>query len=102
MAQRVRIKLISPDIRQLEEVCKQIIEIAESEGVSKSGPIPLPTKRFLIVTRRGPRGQGSDTFDKWELRFHRRLIEIHATDRVMRKIIRMKIPDKVQMKIEVT
>ncbi len=67
-----------------------------------SGPIPLPTRRMVVPVRKTPCGQGSDTWDKWEMRIHRRLIDIDADERAIRQIMRVRIPDSVYIEIELT
>ncbi|AEC50985.1 30S ribosomal protein S10P [Pyrococcus sp. NA2] len=98
--QKARIKLASTNVRSLEEVANQIKQIAERTGVRMSGPIPLPTKRIRIVTRKSPDGEGSATFDRWELRIHKRLIDIEADERAMRQIMRIRVPEDVTIEIE--
>ena len=84
----------------LEEVCNEIKEIAARAGVKMVGPIPLPTKRLVVPVRRTPCGDGSNTWDKFELRIHKRLIEIDARERVMRQIMRIRVPDEVYVEME--
>jgi len=100
MARLARIKLTSTDYRKLEEVCNEIKEIATRAGVKMVGPIPLPTKRLVVPVRRTPCGDGSNTWDKFELRIHKRLIEIDARERVMRQIMRIRVPDEVYVEME--
>lgn len=96
---RARIKLESQDYGELDAVCTQIKDIAKKAGVELKGPIPLPTKKLKITTRKTPCGDGSDTYEKWELRVHKRLIEIKADDRVLRDIMRIRIPDSVHVEM---
>ncbi|MCD6515545.1 MAG: 30S ribosomal protein S10 [Candidatus Asgardarchaeia archaeon] len=101
MPQRARIRLSSPDPKKLERVTQDIVEIAKKTGVKISGPIPLPTKRIKIPVRKSPCGEGTATWDKFELRIHKRLIDIAADDRAMRQIMRIKVPDDVYITIEI-
>ena len=100
MSKKVRIKLTSTDYRKLEEVCEQIKAIAMKTGVKMSGPIPLPTKRLVVPVMRSPCGEGSKTWDKWELRIYRRLIDIYADERTMRMLMRIRIPDEVRIEAQ--
>jgi small subunit ribosomal protein S10 len=101
MARRARIKLTSADTQKLEGVCDEIRDIAQKIGVKLVGPIPLPTKKLLVPTRRTPCGDGSKTWDKYEMRVHKRLIEIDARDRVMRSIMRIRVPNEVYIEMEI-
>ena len=99
MTNKARIKLESQDCSDLDAVCKQIHDIAERAGMPLKGPIPLPTKKLHISTRKTPCGDGSDTYEKWSLRVHKRLIEVNADDRVLRDIMRIQIPESVHVEM---
>ena len=101
MARRARIKLTSTDTEKLESVCGEIKDIAKRIGVKLVGPIPLPTKKLVVPTRRTPCGDGSDTWDRYEMRVHKRLIEIDARDSVMRSIMRIRVPNEVYIEMEI-
>lgn len=100
MVRKARIKLTSTDYKKLEEICSELKAIAEKTGVKMSGPIPLPTKKLRVPVLRTPCGEGTKTWDKWEMRIHRRLIDIDADDRVMRRIMRIKVPEDVYITIQ--
>jgi len=97
---KVRIKLSSIDIGALNSVIDMIIEIAKKAGVIARGPIPLPTRRMKVTTRKSPCGSGTATFDRFEMRVHKRIIDLPAQDRVLHPIMSLKIPRSVQIKIE--
>lgn len=98
---KVRIKLASIDIKSLNSVIGMIHDITQRVGVVMRGPIPLPTKRLKVTTRKGPDGRGTATFDRFEMRVHRRIIDIPAEDRVLHPIMKLQIPRSVQIKIEI-
>jgi small subunit ribosomal protein S10 len=98
--QKARIKLSSTDTEKLNEVCQQIVEIAKRTGIEWSGPIPLPTKRLKLTVRKSPDGEGTATFDRWEMRIHKRLIDMQADDRALRQLMRVPIPEEVAIEIE--
>ena len=98
--QKVRIKLNSTDIEMINNICKSIKDTAEKAGIAISGPVPLPTKRLKITTRKSPCGNGTATFDNFEMRIHKRLIDLPANEKVLHHIMRMQIPKNVNIKIE--
>jgi len=100
MVRRARIRLTSTDYQKLEEVCGELKAIAEKTGVKMMGPIPLPTKRLRVPVLKSPCGEGTQTWDKWEMRIHKRLIDIDAEERVMRRIMRIRVPEEVFVSIE--
>ena len=97
---KVRIKLSSIEITPINEVTQLIKEIVDRAGITMRGPIPLPTKRLKVTTRKSPCGDGTATFDRFEMRVHRRIIDIPAEDRVLHPIMKLQIPRTVQIKIE--
>ena len=97
---RVRIKLQSTDINSLNEICDSIKNIAKQSGINVSGPIPLPTKKLKITTRKSPCGDGKATFDRFQMRVHKRIIELPANDRVLHSIMRLSVPRSINIKIE--
>jgi small subunit ribosomal protein S10 len=100
MAQTASIKLVSPDYKKLESVCADIKDIASKTGAKVSGPIPLPTKKLSVTTMKTPCGDGSKTWEKWQMRVHKRLINIEADERTLRQIMRVQVPDSVHIEIE--
>ena len=98
---KVRIKLNSTEIESLNAICESIKDIAKKSGIAISGPVPLPTKRLKITTRKSPCGNGTATFDRFEMRIHKRLIDLPANEKVLHSIMRLQIPKNVNIKIEV-
>ncbi len=97
---KVRIKLQSSDIGELNNICQTINDIAKQSGINISGPIPLPTKKLKITTRKSPCGDGTATFDRFEMRIHKRVIDLPANDKVLHSIMRLSVPRSVNIKIE--
>ncbi len=100
MVSKARIRLWSTNVENLNYVVEQIKEIARKTGVKMRGPIPLPTKRLVVPVRKSPCGEGSKTWDRWEMRIHKRIIDIAADERVMRHIMRVRVPEDVYVEIE--
>jgi small subunit ribosomal protein S10 len=98
--QKARIRVTSPDYDRLTNLCNQILDVAERTGVKHSGAIPLPTKKLIIPTRKSPCGGGTETYERWQMRIHKRLIDIEADERTLRRLMRVEIPDKVHLEIE--
>lgn len=99
MAQKARISLAGTDPKKLESVCQQIRTISERTGVAMKGPVPLPTKKLKVPVRKSPDGEGSETWDRWEMRIHKRLIDLDANERALRQLMRIQIPDGVNIEI---
>jgi small subunit ribosomal protein S10 len=102
MAQTARVKLTSISLPKLDGVCSEIMGIGKNTGVRMKGPTPLPIKRLHVATRKSPCGNGTETYEKWEMRLHRRVIDISADDKVIRQLMRLRIPDDVYIELLLT
>ena len=72
---KIRITLTSRNVKSLEKVCSELIERAKVKDLRVKGPVRLPTKNLKVTTRKTPCGEGSKTWDHYEMRIHKRLIE---------------------------
>lgn len=72
---KIRMTLTSRKVQSLEKVCQELIERAKSKDLRVKGPVRLPTKSLKVTTRKTPCGEGSKTWDTYEMRIHKRLIE---------------------------
>ncbi|MBA3043971.1 MAG: 30S ribosomal protein S10 [Candidatus Thermoplasmatota archaeon] len=97
--QKARISLAGTDPKKVESVCQQIRAISERTGVCMKGPIPLPTKKLKVPVRKSPDGEGSETWDRWEMRIHKRLIDLDADERALRQLMRIQVPDGINIEI---
>ncbi len=97
---KIRIWLWSTNVRSLEQVVGEIRRIAEKTGIRMKGPVPLPTKRLEVPIFRLPHGEGSKYWDHWELRIHKRLIDLEADERVLRQLMRVRVPEDVYIEIK--
>ena len=102
MTQPARVKLTSINSEKLSNVYTEIMSIGEKAGVKVKGPIPLPVKRLNVVTRKSPCGSGTETYEKWEMKMHRRIIDISADDKAIRQLMRLRIPDNVYIELSLT
>ncbi len=100
MAQKARIKISSTDIAKINQVCDYISSISEKTGVNMRGPIPLPTKKLKVTTRKGPDGGGTSTWERFEMRVHKRVIDLGLDERALRLVMRVPIPEGLNIEIE--
>lgn len=100
--EKARIIIIGKDVKQIENVCEQIVSVTEKTGANYSGPVPIPTRKMKITTRKSPDGEGSGTWERWEMRIHKRIIDLDADERSLRQIMRIQVPDGLHIEIELT
>ena len=98
--QKARIKLASIDINKINEVSSYIRDISKKTGVEMRGPIPLPTKKLRVTTRKSPDGEGRATWERYEMRIHKRLIDLGMDERALRLVMRVPIPEGLNIEIE--
>ncbi len=98
--QKARIKLASTDINKINDTCQYIKDVAEKTGVLMKGPIPLPTKKLKLTTRKGPCGNGTASWDRYEMRIHKRLIDLGIDERALRLVMKVPIPEGLNIEIE--
>ncbi len=100
MPTKARIRLWSTNVDDLNFVVNQIKSIVEKTGIEMRGPIPLPVSKMSVPVMRLPHGEGKKKWEKWEMRVHKRLIDIAADERVMRQIMRVRVPEDVYIEIQ--
>ena len=69
--------------------------------LSVSGPVRLPTKKLKITTRKAPSGEGTNTWDTFEMRIHKRLIDLHAPSDVVKQITSISIEPGVEVDVTI-
>lgn len=99
-SERIRIRLRAYDHRLLDVSAKEIVEAAKRTGAKVSGPIPLPTKSSLYTVLRSPHVDKKSR-EQFELRVHKRLIEIsNVTSDMIDALMRLEIPAGVEVEIK--
>ena len=98
--QKARIKLVSTEIEKINQVSTSIMDIADKTGIEFSGPIPLPSKKLKITTRKCPCGDGKASWDRYEMRVHKRLIDLATDERALRLVMRVPLPKGLNIEIE--
>jgi small subunit ribosomal protein S20e len=96
---KIRITLTSRKVGALEKVCTELLERAKSKNLRVKGPVRLPTRTLKVTTRKTPCGEGSKTWDMYEMRIHKRLIDLNAPTEVVKQII---INIEAGVEVEVT
>ncbi|MBI4159469.1 30S ribosomal protein S10 [Candidatus Woesearchaeota archaeon] len=98
---KARINLAGAEIYQVNDICNSIVEIAKKTKTKFYGPIPLPTTRMKVTTRKSPCGDGKASFDRFEMRIHKRVIDLEVDERALRLVMKVPIPDGIQISINV-
>ena len=99
---KARIKLSGDQIKDINDVINQIKELSQALGMKVHGPVPLPKEKYSITTRRTPCGDGSDTYEHWEKRITKRLIDVEGDEKLIKQIMRIRVPTTVFVKISLS
>ena len=89
------------ETRPLEWGCNEIIKRAKDLGYETKGPVRIPTKNLCVTTRKSPCGQGTNTWDRFEMKIHKRVIDIHCPSSVVKDITSFKIDSSVDVSLVV-
>jgi small subunit ribosomal protein S20e len=98
---RIRITLTSKNVKNLEKVCADLIKGAKEKHLKVKGPVRMPTKVLKITTRKSPCGEGTNTWDRFELRIHKRLIDLHSPAEVVKQITSISIEPGVEVEVTI-
>ena len=96
---RIRVTLTSRNVRALEKVCSSLKNSCVSKGLKVSGPVRIPTKTLRITTRKAPNGEGTNTWDRFEMRIHKRVIDIHSPSSIVKSITSINIEPGVDVEV---
>ncbi len=99
--QKMRIRLKAFDHRLIDKSTQEIVETAKRTGAQIRGPIPLPTRieRFTILV--SPHVD-KDARDQYEIRTHKRLIDIIApTDKTVDALMKLDLAAGVDVQISI-
>ncbi|XP_033616802.1 40S ribosomal protein S20-like [Fukomys damarensis] len=98
---RIRITLTSRNVKSLEKVCADLIRGAKEKNLKVKGPVRMPTKTLRITTRKTPCGECSKTWDRFQMRIHKRLIDLHSPSEIFKQIASINIESGVEVEVTI-
>ncbi|ONK55811.1 uncharacterized protein A4U43_C10F1220 [Asparagus officinalis] len=116
---RIRITLSSKNVKNLEKgtellrsisrfhplcvfsVCADLVKGAKDKSLLVKGPVRMPTKVLNITTRKSPCGEGTNTWDRFELRVHKRVIDLTSSPEVVKQITSITIEPGVEVEVTI-
>ena len=95
---KIRIRLKAYDHKVIDQSAKQIIDTAIRTGANIAGPVPLPTRRSTFTVVKSPHvyKKGGESF---EMRVHKRIIDINSPLDIVRKITSFKLEPGVEVEV---
>ncbi len=98
--QKMRIRLKAYDSTLIDQSAAKIVDTAKRTGSKVSGPIPLPTKKEIVTILRAVH-KYKDSREQFELRTHKRLIDIIApAAKTVEALKRLDLPAGVEIEIK--
>ena len=96
----IRIRLRAYDHNLIDLAADKIVETAKRSGVQVSGPIPLPTEKEIVTIIRAVH-KYKDSREQFELRTHKRLIDImNPTAKAVDALMKLDLPAGVDIQIK--
>ena len=98
--QKIRIKLKAYEHNLIDQSSERIVETAKRTGAKVSGPIPLPTEKEIVTILRSPH-KYKDSREQFEMRTHKRLIDIHNPNpSTVDAMMKLDLPAGVEIEIK--
>merc|ERR1712137_959520 len=89
-----------------KEGCSELIKGAKKnkqnmEALKVRGPARLPTKVLTVTTRKSPCGEGTNTYDRYEMRIHKRIIDLYSPKQVVKQITAVSLEPGVDVEVTI-
>lgn len=94
----VQLNMVSSNVKELEAFCSNVSK-KFSALTYKKGPIRLPTKTLKITTRKTPNGEGSKTWETYEMRVHKRYAVGQIPASAITQFLAFAVPPSVKVSI---
>lgn len=94
-------KNINFNVLYLFLVCTELISGAKKQKLKVKGPVRMPTKILRITTRKTPCGEGSKTWDRFQMRIHKRVIDLYSPSEIVKQITSISIEPGVEVEVTI-
>merc|ERR1719361_3098232 len=98
---KIRMTLTSRHRHDLQDIVEKLIRSAKDKNLSVKGPVRLPTKTLRITTRKSPCGEGTNTWDRFQMRIHKQYITLEAPAEVVKQITSISIQPTVEIEVTI-
>ena len=97
----IRMILKSRETKNLDFVANNIVKLAKEKNFVVRGPKYMPNKHLSLTVRKSPCGEGTNTFDAYEMKIHTRIIDVKCTANDVSEITKFKIKPGVDINIKI-
>ncbi|XP_074084132.1 small ribosomal subunit protein uS10-like [Macrotis lagotis] len=98
---QIHITLTSRNVKSLEKFCADLIRGAKEKNLKVKGPVRMPTKTLRITTRKTPCGEGSKTWDRFQMGIQKRFIDLHSPSEIVKQITSISIEPGVEIEVTI-
>ena len=99
--EKIRVRLKSYDHTLIDTAAEKIVDVAKRNGATVSGPVPLPTEKEITTILRAVH-KYKDSREQFELRTHKRLIDIvKPTQKTVDAISSLELPAGVEIEVKI-
>lgn len=97
---RIRIRIKAYDHKVIDQSVRQIVETAQVSGAKIVGPVPLPTEIKKVTVNKSTFVH-KDSRDQYEIRTHKRLIDImEPSEKTIESLTNLDLPAGVGIEIK--
>ena len=95
--EKIKVRVRGYDHTLVDSASEKIVEAAKRNGATVSGPIPLPTQKEIVTILRAVH-KYKDSREQFELRTHKRLIDIvNPAKNVVDALMSVELPAGVEL-----
>ncbi|ELP92788.1 40S ribosomal protein S20, putative [Entamoeba invadens IP1] len=98
----ITMTITSTKVKAVEKLSADIKANGKKKGVAVKGPVRIPTKTLRITTRRTPCGEGSKTWDHYQMRIYKRVMSMRTSPEYVKEITALKIEPGVELEVSMS
>ena len=99
--EKIRVRVKGYDHKLVDAAAEKIVDAAKRNGAAVSGPIPLPTEKEIVTILRAVH-KYKDSREQFELRTHKRLIDImKPSQKVVDALMSVELPAGVEIEVKI-
>ncbi|XP_021566256.1 40S ribosomal protein S20-like [Carlito syrichta] len=96
----IRITFTSHNVKSLEKACADLFRGAKEKNLRVKGPVRMPAET-LRATARKTCGEGSKTWDHFQMKIHKQLTDLHSPSNVVKQVTSISIEPGVEVEITI-
>merc|ERR1711981_490653 len=98
---KIRITITSKNCGAIECISNELVKAAKDKQLKVKGPVRMPTKTLRITTRKTPCGEGSKTWDRFQMRIHKRVIDLQSPTEIVKQITSISIEPGIDVEVTI-